>query len=449
MKHNKKLFVLLGFIFIAAFNVNAQETLTLSLKQALKYALENKAEAVKGSLDVTKSEYQIQEKRAELLPSLSVEGNLINNVILQQTALPGEILGEPGTVVMASLNQKWDADGGIYFHQKIFDQSVFIGLKAAKTTREFYQINKKLTDETIIEKIAAQYYQVLILQARLQAIDTSYQNTLQIQHIIQEQFNNGLTKGIDLKRIQVKVFNLHAERQELRNTVQINQNTIKFLIGLPVDNPIILNDDPLDFLITGNEDFSVATLNVYKLFQKQKDLLTYQVQEVKATGYPTLTFNAQYHYQGLGDQFPIGKDEAQQVYWADYASVSLNLQIPIFSGFKTNAKARYARIELEEIKLDLADQERSLRISFENAKNQLDNSKTTIENQKQNVELAQQVVADVQNNYTNGLAPLTDVLDAETSLTEAQNNYNKALLDYRLAQLEYLKSKGQLPTLLK
>ncbi len=63
--------------------------------------------------------------------------------------------------------------------------------------------------------------------------------------------------------------------------------------------------------------------------------------------------------------------------------------------------------------------------------------------------LAKEVVEDIQNNYTNGLAPLTDVLDAETSLIEAQNNYNKAVLDYRLAQLEYLKSKGELQTLLK
>lgn len=449
MNKHRKLILVFGIVMNTILQVNAQEPQELSLKEALNYALKNKAEAKKGLLDITKSEYQIQEKRSEILPSIAIDGNLVNNPILQETALPGEILGEPGTVVMAPLGQKWNADGGINFTQKIFDQSVFIGLKAAKSTREFYQINKKLTDEAIIEKVASQYYNTLILQARIAALDTNYQNTIKIQEIIQNQFENGMAKGVDVKRIQVKAFNLHAERQELHNSIQISKNTLKFLAGLPIQTSINLKEQPTLLLSNEKENFKVTTLNAYRSLMKEKELRNYELQAIEAANYPTLSLSAQYHYQGLGDTFPIGKNESQQVYWTDYSSITLNLHIPVFSGFKTRSKIRQAQVDLEAIQLDMEDKKLSLQADFENAKNQIRNSEITIENQQQNVLLAKEVVEDIQHNYTEGLAPLTDVLDAETSLTEAQNNYNQAVLDYRLAQLEYLKSKGELQTLLK
>jgi outer membrane protein len=46
----------------------------------------------------------------------------------------------------------------------LFDQSVFTGLKAAKSTREFYQINAQLTEEQVIERVANAYYQVYVTQ---------------------------------------------------------------------------------------------------------------------------------------------------------------------------------------------------------------------------------------------------------------------------------------------
>ncbi len=356
MKIIKKLLVLFGVFFNTCLQVNAQESKELSLKEALNYALENKAEAKKAQLELTKSDYLIQEKRAEIMPTIALDGSLINNPILQETALPGEILGEPGTVIMAPLGQKWNADGGVNLTQKLFDQSVFIGLKAAKSTREFYQINQKLTEETLIEKVASQYYSTLILQANLAAVDTTYQNTVKIQHIINNQFENGLAKEIDVKRIQVKVANLEAQRQELQNSIQISKNTLKLLTGLPMETLITLTSGPVPLLpLSEKETFDVSSLNAYQSLVKEKALRNYALQESKAANYPTLSLSAQYHYQGLGDTFPIGKGEARQVYWTDYSSIALNLHIPVFSGFRTRAKVRQAQLDVEAIQLDIAD----------------------------------------------------------------------------------------------
>jgi outer membrane protein TolC len=55
----------------------------LTLKDAIKYALENKAEAKKAKLKIENSEYQIQEIRSRALPQITANGNLTHNPIIQ------------------------------------------------------------------------------------------------------------------------------------------------------------------------------------------------------------------------------------------------------------------------------------------------------------------------------------------------------------------------------
>mgnify|MGYP003410543640 FL=1 len=130
------LIVLLTF----AIGVNAQEVKSLTLKDAITFALENKADAKKAKLDVENSEYQIQEVRSRALPQISANGSLIHNPILQTNVIDGAGFGAPGTTIQAAFGQKWTSGAGITLNQALYDQSVFIGLKAAKSTREFYQI---------------------------------------------------------------------------------------------------------------------------------------------------------------------------------------------------------------------------------------------------------------------------------------------------------------------
>ena len=80
------------------------------------------------------------------LPHLSVNAGLTYNPILQQSALPGEFFGQPGSIVMVPFGQEWNSNAVATLTQNLFNQSVFTGLKAAKTTREFYTINQQLTE---------------------------------------------------------------------------------------------------------------------------------------------------------------------------------------------------------------------------------------------------------------------------------------------------------------
>lgn len=99
----KKVFLISALLL--QFFAQAQEVKVLSLKEAINYALENKVEAKKAQLDVENSEYLIQEVRSRALPQISVNGSLTYNPVVQLTALPGEVFGQPGTTVLIPFGQ--------------------------------------------------------------------------------------------------------------------------------------------------------------------------------------------------------------------------------------------------------------------------------------------------------------------------------------------------------
>ena len=436
-------------ILTFALGANAQQVKSLTLKEAINFALENKADAKKAKLKVENSEYQIQEVRSRALPQISANGNLTYNPVIQTTVIDGAGFGAPGTTIQAAFGQKWVSTAGVSLTQAIFDQSVFTGLKAAKSTREFYQINEQLTEEQVIERVANNYYQVYVQRQKLTVIDSTYKNTTKVRNIIKGQFDNGLAKKIDLDRILVKISNINTQRQQVLNAVQIQENALKFYMGMPIETQIEIPQTAFEVSPQSlSEVPNTSNRTEYLLLKKQEQLLTYQKKAVEAGYYPTVSLNAGYNYIGQGPKMPIGGKPADGVYWSDFSSIGLNLKVPIFTGFGTRAKVRQADIDLRSIKEDINDTKLSLDLAFANAKTQINNSLTTINNQKENAQLAKEVLDNTRNNYVQGLASLTDLLDAENSLTEAQNNYTSAILDYKLAEIQLIKSKGELKSLI-
>jgi len=444
-----KKIILIAFLAFATA-AKSQEIKSLSLKDAITYALENKADAKKAKLKVENSEYQIQEVRSRALPQISANGNLTYNPVLQTTFLDaGSFGGEPGTIIQANFGQKWSSVAGVSLTQTLFDQSVFSGLKAAKSTREFYQINQQLTEEQVIERVSNNYYQVYVQRQNLGVLDSTYINTSKVKNIIKGQFDNGLAKRIDLDRILVKISNIATQRQQVMNAVQIQENALKFYMGMPIDTQITI---PQTAFEVSPQAFSEApnteTRTEFLLMKKQEQLLEFQKNAVLAGYYPTLSLSAGYNYIGQGPKMPWGAKPSEGVYWSDFSSVGLNLRVPIFSGFDTRSKVRKADVELRSMKEDIQDTKLSLDLAFANAKTQIDNSMIIIKNQKSNAQLAKDVLRNTKNNYLQGLASLTDLLDAENAHTEAQNNYTSAILNYKLAEIQLIKSKGELRTLI-
>ena len=429
----------LGIFSVASTLAYSQQTVTL--KQAIEFALQNKADALKAKLDITNADAKILEAKAGALPKVTGNANITYNPIIQEIALGGQTF---------KMGQPWVAVAGVQLQQALFNQQVFIGLKAAKSTKEFYQLNANLTEEQIIERVSNAYFQVFTAQEQKNTLESSYSSTEKVRNVIKSLYDNGLSKKIDLDRTNVNLTNIETNIKQSNNGITQAENALKFYMGMPIETKIQLVQE--DMAVTPHlldETVNTDERTEVKVLLKNKELLEYQKKATIANYYPTVNLTANYNWQGLGEKFPLTNGSSKGVMWSDYSAIGLGINIPIFNGFATKAKVQQNQIDIDKLEIDIKDTKLGLDQAYQNAKAQIENSLATLESQKANVKLAEDVLADTKSNYQYGLATLTDLLDAENSLVQAKNNYTTAILDYKIAEVQYYKSKGELKNYLK
>ncbi|PUZ26685.1 Outer membrane protein TolC [Chitinophaga costaii] len=443
---------LLLFTGLGITNGYAQTT-PLTLQQCLQYALANNQQLAQVKLNEDMGDLKVQETRAQALPQIDGTGQYTNNFKKQIIPIPGDFLGQPGKTVLLAASLTHNAMAQATLTQQVFNQTVFTGLKAARTGREYYKLQTAQTEENVIYNVSQLYYQVLVtrerivvLQANIHKLDTLVQST-------DSQVKNGLAKRIDLDRIKVNLVNYKTQLTTQQNALETAYNLLKQTMGMPIDASITLPEASFQEIAQHTDspiDFGAMHLDnrvEYLLLKKEEALQQLQKKAYQAEYYPSLQLFANYSRNGLSNKFDLFESNSTAS-WYSAGAAGLTLKIPIFDGFARRSRVGQATVTLKQLSKEIEATNISLNTQYNNARLQVQNNLSTIRSQKENVDLAQEVYYATQNNYKLGLAGLTDLLESETSLTEAQNNYNEALLQYKLAELDIIKANGNLKTLL-
>ncbi|MHA4894407.1 TolC family protein [Pedobacter sp. PWIIR3] len=424
--------------------VTAQQT--LSLKDALNFAVQNNVRIRKAKLDIDKGRYKVEEVRAQALPQITGTSGLTYNPIIGQ-----QVVDFGGQLQTLKFGQKWNSTAGVQLSQQIFNQQVFTGLQAARSSEEYYSLTSLLTEEQIIELVANNYYQALVTRQQLVVIENNIKNVTANENAIASNYKNGLAKKIDVDRITVRLTNLQTQREQISNSITQLENQLKFAMGMPVNTAITLPKTELSEVTELPQFADTVALNnrtEIKILNTQDKLLWLQRKAYVAEYYPSLALSGNYTYSSQSGGFDFLSSNAAAIGYGSSA-IGLTLKVPIFNGFLTRSKVRQADVDIKKANEDRRETTNSLNLAFDNAKNQLRYSLNAINAQKKNADLANEIYKSTQNNYNNGLATLTDLLDTESSLTEAQNSYTQALLNYKIAEIQLIKSNGNIKSLLQ
>ncbi|WP_231862217.1 TolC family protein [Rufibacter sp. DG15C] len=451
---NKKHLLLGLFLSLTAGSSFAQNQpqagTTLSLKEALTFATANNISIQQSQLDEQGAEYKIKETKGSGLPQINGTGQLTVSPSIPTQLLPGEIIGEPGTYVPVKFGQKYNATGGLELSQLIFSKSYFVGLEAAATTRDLYRLRTQMSKEDVLYNVSSAYLQALQTKEQFNTIAANYNRLVQLEKILTLQYKNDFAKKVDVNRITVNKTNLENQREALASTYEQQKNALKFFMGMPMDQPIELEESTTLVTtvlpLTANANEVLANRADFKALQTQKNLYGLNISNIKGRAYPTLAGFGQYSYNAQRQEFNLF-DTSQP--WFNTFVLGLKLNVPIFDGFQRKYQTRQAELEVKKTDLSIQNLTLNTQMSLDNALKQISTSELSIENQERNVRMAQEVYDTTNKLYKEGLSPLTDLLDAEVALREAQTNVNNERLKHKIAQLNYLKARGELSNLVQ
>ncbi|KGE84877.1 hypothetical protein IX84_30925 [Phaeodactylibacter xiamenensis] len=435
-----------------------QQAVQMSLDDAIDYALENSLTIKDAQIAIADAEEQIVERRSSGLPQVNGSLNYQHYLAVPRQPLPEgfDIFGLFGQVLAVDLydqlsnqtqmavdesfsgNGGGGGDEGIAFFLRnnftagidvnamIFDGSFFVALKAARAYRQYTLRDFATTQREVENAVIEAYLPVLLVQESIELLEKNIKNLEQLLFETRELYKAGFAEQLDLDRQELSLSNLRIERENLVRQKEVSLTNLKYTIGFPIDQPLVVSDDLDAMTIEAeallSEEASPASRPEVALIDQAIRMNELNIKLNQAGYLPSLNAFGAVQQQYQGDDFQSG-------FWAPSAYVGLSMSVPIFDGLNKKAKIQRARLDLEKARNQREELVRGISLEVANAQTNFRNASSRLNSQQNNLDLAERIYETAQVKYREGVGSSLEVTQAEQSLYTTQSNYMQALYD--------------------
>jgi outer membrane protein len=458
----KIIFVCLSTCFFLI--TNAQEkTMTLSLKEAINFALKNSYDAKAAKNDIKSAKETVWETTAIGLPQINAAVDYQNFLKQPVSLLPAaafdnresvvetvedffDITREsspaaPDGFIPVVFGTEQNLNVSVTLTQLLFDGSYLVGLQASRT---YLKISKQAEEKTALltrEAVINAYGNVLvtensisILESNITILQKNYEDAKKI-------YENGFNEEEDVEQLEITLGNVKSQLNSVKRMKAIAYQMLNLSLGNTINTTLILTDS-LDGLVETNinlelisSEFSFSDHIDFRISENNREGSRLMVKLEKSKALPSLGAFVNYGNQAFSDSFSFFNSNQQ---WFGSSLLGVSLNIPVFSSFSRKSKTAQAKIALENADIRLEETKQRLSLLAEKAKSEYQLSIENYSTAKRNVGLAERIEKKQRIKFFEGISSSFDLLQAQNQLYTQQQNYIQSMLDViaRKATLE-------------
>ena len=445
----RKIFIAsLAIVMVSTFAASAQqdggqeEVVTLTVEQAVDYALQNSRDLKSNDIDLAIKERSAKYSWNVFLPDITVSGTAarttdIDSTLNQMNAMQGlaGLTGGVPHILEAEEKYHWALVGNINAQLNLSLAYIY-SIRAAKAGYEGGKITWEQSQKQTIMNIKKLFYGLLLQQESLEIQRMSLENARQRAAQAQINFNNGRIPQLQFFNAQVTYENQRPEVETAERSFNQQLDTFAFLIGMPVGTKIELSGsiEPEYVNVTTEElleKYGEKNLDLRAL-QNNIDILNMNLKALNLSSYtPALILS--YGYQPTGTWWSGDLD------FADQGSLSITLAFNITNMLPWSANRQQAqdlKDNISKLNLTMETLTENQKVQVRKAVDTLNQAREQIDSMGRTVELAQRSYDMSVSSFNNGRMELLDVRDAQTQLNQAmlgqlnqKFNYISALMD--------------------
>ncbi|WP_051537679.1 TolC family protein [Treponema sp. C6A8] len=459
MKTITKLFAASCFLLSLSF-LNGQEKITLTIDQAVDYALENSKTLKSAAIDLEISKRASACSWNTLLPSASLSGTLArsNNIdsVKQALGTSASIMGlHTGQLTVADLMNpdspkknalvdnmfdgmyeseevaRWHPVGSLAFRWD-FNIAKISKMLIAKKQYEAGKISwEKTCNETELQ-IRQLFYGILMMQEKLKIDEDSLNNSEARMKQAEINYRNGQVPELSLLNARVTYLNKKPEVEWERQQMEQQIDMFAFLLGLPygqkveligsIDNDYErlrsnLGELDADSLYAKCVDQNSEILNLKKTIEVQK-------KAINASNFVTFTPSLSVGWGFSPTVSNIKQNWFDDKNYSDSGTLTITLAYQnLFDmlPFSANMQSiKDAKQKLAKTQIGLEQLYQNTEMKIHNSVADINKSLDNIANMKRNIEVAQSAYTSTLRGYNNGSQEELAVKDAENSLKQAK-----------------------------
>ena len=421
---NKNTIIIL--IILLSFNVNAQKDYNFSLDEAISFALLNNRASVNAKKDLAIAQKEKWETISRGLPQINSYFDFNNRLKDPISLIPAEFFGgEKGEFAEVSFGTKQSVSGELILNQLLFDGSYIVGLQSIKLFLDIADQSKIKTDIEVRRQVANAYGNVLISQERVKILENNYNNIIKTLVETKAIYENGLIESESVDQLTITSSSIKNSLEYAIKFENLSERILKLLLGIELDDKIVLNDDIESIIVKSidpelvNTDFNVEENIDYKiaLNAKKGSETLLRLEKVKAL--PRISAFISGAYNGYNESFKI-TDPKQN--WYGSSQLGLNMSFPVFSSFQR------AKIEIEKSENILNETKKNLNLEVEKTRSDYNYAINNFNSVKQNVILAESIEKKNEIKFKEGIASSFELRQAQNQLYSIQNEYLEATL---------------------
>ncbi len=434
----KKILAIFSLTLLAAFSfaqngqsAGKEETVTLSIDEAVDYALKNSRTLKSNDIDL-----EIKKRASDVswnvfLPAVSMNGTMMrsNEISPSYAGMYSDYPDE---------ESRWDVIGGASVSWN-FTPAYIAQIQIAKANYESGKITWEQSQNETVLNIKKLYYALLLQQESLKIQQQTLENARQRMIQAEANFKSGLVPEISLLQTQVNYENTKPDVDSAVQSLNQQFDTFAFLLGLPVGTKIQLTSpiEPTYVDVETQDLLNKYAENDLQLKALKKNMETAKL-GVKALDLSTWvpTFALSYGWTpmytdgsslGLATQnakaFGFLSDLGKNEKWYDSGSLSLTLAwnfTNMLPWSSNRQQVKDYKQQLVQLELAVETLKENQKVQVRKAVDTLNQARQQIENMDRSVQLAQRAYDMQLRSYRNGTTELLDLRDSESSLNQAK-----------------------------
>jgi len=422
---NRKSLLVLVFVFLSLL-ANAAETVTLSLDDAVRLALDNSINLKKSAIDLAQAGYSASRLWSEIFPGFSLSAGF--------TFLPSTpLISEPGFQYRDNA-LSYSASFGLSLS---LNPSFYSSMKRIELAYRAQLLSYENASKQLEIQVIKRFLNLITMKANTSYMQENLDLALQKMNNDRVARANGLLSELSWLNSQLSAETARYNLLTAQNSYKNSLSEFLALLGM---------DDGTDITLSGTVEIAQLNLDPEKLIleylPKRPDIVSQrQVIERLELSKNITTNNARSPTLGLSTQWRGGSSQTGGLSapFTDSISGSLSLSIPIDSwipGTKQNQNIRAANTDIEKAKLDLQYTETQAKTQIRSLVSNLNSTWESLGIARLRVSVAQRTVDATTIGFRNGTVEFRELEDRRSDLSNARQRLLQEELSYQSLLLD-------------
>ena len=419
---------------------SAEKPVVITLEQALEIGLSENVSVKVADMEIERTGFAKKGTYAALFPQIDGSASYQRTIKKQAMFMAMGEGQEPMKIEVGMFNT---LNAGISAAVPLVSAQLWESLKISAMDVELAVEKARSSRLETVTQIKNAYYATLFAKEAFEVYSSVYENALANLAETQKKYDAQKAAEFDLIRAKTTVEQAIPNLYNAESSIILALWQLKAVLGVDLDMNLDIAGKLSDYahqMFYDIHQHDGATLDMNSTMKQlaiQAEQLASNIKIQQYANIPTLAASFNFSYMSMANDVAFSEFP-----WIPYSTAGLSLSIPIFAGGKRHQQIRQAKNQYEQVKLQVENTERQLKIAIRQSLN-------TMETNMKSYYAAQNAVASAQKgyditeaSYKVGRSTLIELNDAQLALTQSRLSESQAIYNFLTAKAQLEQTLG-------